>query len=95
MFKYWLPVKTTALEVEEYVGWLPVVDWVICLAFPDLSLHWLTVPPPCVSVVASAPSSHKEHPAMLVGKKVVVVVVVFGIETNFVLLDILSYRSFD
>jgi hypothetical protein len=43
------------------------------------------------SVVGSAPSSHKAQPAMLVGKNVVVVVIVFGIEANFALFDILSF----
>ena len=43
------------------------------------------------TLVGSAPSSQKAQPVMLVGKKVAVVVVVFGTELIFVLFDILSF----
>jgi hypothetical protein len=55
-----------------------------------LSLHAVIVVVPVI-VDWSAPSSQSWQPAMLVGKNVVVVVVVFGIATIFALFDILSF----
>jgi len=59
-------------------------------AFVLLSLHDVIVVVPVI-VVWSAPSNQSWQPAIDVGKKVVVVVVVFGIATIFALFDILSF----